>query len=455
MRALPFIAAALAWSAIASAQLPDGGISMPRPHMMRSTGTPRIFNPKLGNRVLPPDKTLEFLSRPPPATTGPLVPAAKPRTEPPMPSSGVQVPAVAASAPATAPAFGNIAIPLPAAAPAPPPPRHKPRPRKPEPPPLPAPDLKLTIDAPSPEAPWTVRIENTGTIPLRIVADARLIALDITPADAKPNARPTKCELPGDMRPSDDDDRSLVLPPGRAFVDKIDPRLFCFGAHNAGALVAGSSVLPRLVGSRDLPVVAPIEEVEPVVATAHEWSGLTSTIGAPVVPSAKEATRARSLAISTPAFVDVSRAPEVAIPITTKNESNASIVFLLRPETVALDITGPSGIGVTDPSPTVHCAWSGPPPTPIRDLFAHVAPHGTDALSVLPSVLCPEGTLDYPGLYVVRARLDTRHASGVPIGLHTLDAEVAGETTTRLRVRETTGKAPAIAKPQLEVVPAH
>jgi len=400
MRALPFIAAAMAWSMVASAQVQDAGAPFfPRPHPMRSA--PRMFNPKLGERALPPDKTAEFLATHPPG------------------------------------------------------PPNLPRPRKPAPPPLPAPDLKLTIDAPSPAAPWTLRVENTGIIPLRIVADARLVALDITPAETTHKARATKCELPNDMRPNDDDDQSLVLPPGRAFVEKIDPRLFCFGAHDAAALVAGSSVVPRLVGARDLAVVTPIAEVEPVVATAHEWTGTASTIGPAIAPAPKDAAHARSLAITTPAFVDVDRAPEVALPISVKNESNASIVFLLRPETVALDITGPSGIGVTDPSPTVHCAWSGPSPSPIRDLFAHVAPNGSDALSVLPSVLCPEGTLDHPGLYIVRAKLDTRHASGVPIGLHTLDGEVAGETTTRLRVRETNGKPLPIAKPQLEAVPAH
>ncbi len=459
MRALPFFAAAMAWSMIASADTPDGGPppwSGPRP--MRS---PVQFNPMPGSRIFRTNPNGE-----PPAPK-PLSSAYDPRTAPPYlppPAAAPPRPPVirtpaAAPDPATTTAppspAPNLAAPVTIPAPVPPParPHRKPRPRKPEPPPLPAPDLKLTIDAPSPEAPWTIRLQNTGAIPIRIDADARLVSLDITPPDAK---RAIKCELPSDMRPNDDDDRMLVLPPGRAFVEKIDPRLFCFGAKASLALVSGASVAPRLVGSRELAVVEPIEEVEPVVATAHEWTGIASPIGAPVVATTtKDPAHARSLAITTPAFVDVARASEVAIAITAKNESNAPVVFLLRPETVALDITGPSGIGVTDPSPTVHCAWSAPPPSAIRDLFSHVGPSGSDSVSVLPSVLCPEAALDHPGLYVVRAKLDTRHASGVSVGLHTLDGEVVGETTTRLRVRETTGKPLPTARPQLEVVAAH
>jgi hypothetical protein len=53
-----------------------------------------------------------------------------------------------------------------------------------------------------------------------------------------------------------------VVPPGAAYVEKVDPRLYCFGEKAAAALVPGATVVPRLTGTRDEPVVEPLE-VEP------------------------------------------------------------------------------------------------------------------------------------------------------------------------------------------------
>ena len=66
-----------------------------------------------------------------------------------------------------------------------------------------------------------MREENTGSLPLRVLAEPRLLAFEISPADVPnddddPPARvhPVRCELPADMRPDDDDDRVLSVPPG-------------------------------------------------------------------------------------------------------------------------------------------------------------------------------------------------------------------------------------------------
>jgi hypothetical protein len=297
-------------------------------------------------------------------------------------------------------------------------------------------------------------VKNKGDVPLRLTADARIVALDVRPPGARPGAHAFHCELPADMRPSDDDDRELVVPPGRAYAEKIDARLFCFGAHEAEALVPDASVVPRLVGSRDVPVVAPVDDGTTVtLATLTELTGTATTVGPSVAPT-KTVSHPRQLALASSAFVDAERAPDAAVTISAKNDSTAPLFFLFRPETIALDVTGPSGIGVTDPSPTVRCAWQGAPPPPIRELFTRLAPRATDALTILPSALCPDGTFDQPGLYIVRGRLDTRRASGASIGLHTLNAEVAGDGATRLRVRGSANPLRALSKPQLEPLPA-
>jgi hypothetical protein len=332
--------------------------------------------------------------------------------------------------------------------------RHKARPRKPPPPALPSPAIELTLDAPSPDAPWTLRAKNTGDVPLRLTADGRIAALDVTVPGARKGARPIRCELPGDMRPADDDDRELVVPPGRAYAEKIDARLFCFGAHEAAALVPGASVVPRLLGSHDVPVVAPLDDGDgtATLATLTELAGVATTIG-PALPSTKDPSRPRQLTLGSPTFVDAERGPDAALTITARNDTPAPLSFLFRPETIALDVTGPSGIGVTDPSPTVRCAWQGASPAPIRELFSQLSPKGTDSLTILPSALCPDGTFDLPGLYLVRGRLDTRRTSGASVGLHTLNAEVAGEGATRLRVRAATSVPRPLPKPQLEPLP--
>ncbi len=436
MRALPLVAAILALSAVASADpptAPSPAGSGPRPRR----APPALYNPALGTTSPPPSPTSIPSPPPPPGNSG----AAAPLPAPASPAAAGS-PAAAAASPAAPP-------------PSAPRKRAKPRPRKPAPPLLPPPALKLTIDAPAPETPWLLRVENTGTTPLRIAADARLLAMDITPAEAAGGKHAITCELPREMRPQDDEDRSLVLPPGRAFTEALDPRLFCFDTRNAAALVPGAAIVPRLIGSRDVAAVAPVGEGEPVVATEHEWTGTPSQIGPAVAAVTKGAQQAHGLTLSTSPFVDGERASDVALGITATNESNAPVIFLLRPETITLDITGPSGVGVTDPSPTVHCAWSGPPPPPIRDLFTHLAPKGSDSLSVLPSEICPEDTLAHPGLYLVRAKLDTRRVSGKAIGLHTFDGEIVSETTTRIRVRELTGKPSPPTHPRLQPITDH
>jgi hypothetical protein len=432
----------LVWLAVASpasadpASVPSPSASTPTPPtFMRPgpmlSGNQRRFNPKLG---LPHPAGSTSAAAP-----GTPTPAAAPLWPAPLPSRAPVAPAAPPRPVPTPPATAAT--------------RPKPRPRKPPPPALPSPAIELTLDAPSPDAPWTLRAKNTGDVPLRLTADGRIAALDVTLPGAHKGARPIRCELPADMRPADDDDRELVVPPGRTYAEKIDARLFCFGAHDAAALVPGASVVPRLVGSHDVPVVAPVDDGTATLATLTELTGAATTIG-PALPSTKDTSHARPLTLGSPAFVDAERAPDAAVTITAKNDTSAPLSFLFRPETIALDVMGPSGIGVTDPSPTVRCAWQGASPAPIRELFSQLPPKATDSLTILPSALCPDGTFDQPGLYLVRGRLDTRRTSGASIGLHTLNAEVAGEGATRLRVRAPTNMPKPLPKPQLEPLPA-
>jgi hypothetical protein len=380
---------------------------------------------------------------------------------------------VARSVPAAPPPPGSVTPPAspapspaakPAPKPAPPGPsrpapvRRRPRPEAPK---LPAPDVHLTLELPSPDGPWTLHIDNTGAVPVRVLADARLLALEIAPPepdddddDAPPKrrrARPVRCELPADMHPRDSEERALVMPPGRGYAEKFDPRIFCFGTRLAAALVPGATVTPHLVGSRESPAVAAIEEVEPKVASVKDWAGTAASVSAPSAAATppRATPPPQALAMSTPAFADFALGWEAEVPTTVKDASSQSVALLFRPETVAFDVTGPTGVGVTDPSPTVRCTWPGPAPAPIPELYTHLAPKQQASISVVLNALCPEGALQRPGLYLVRARLETRAASGASVGVRTFTGEVVATATTRLRVRTSNGPSPAAPRPQL------
>ena len=374
---------------------------------------------------------------------------------------GVPVEALA-QAPAAA-ASAKPAVTDPAAAPAKPPRKHHaPVRREPAAPPLPAPQLRVSLETPSPDWPWLLREENTGTVPLEVMADARLLSFEVTPPppveDEDPvppkhraraaKERPVRCAVPGSMRPGEVDRRPLVLPAGRAYVESIDPRLFCFGVRDSAALVPGAKVTPRLVGSHSMPVVVPDQEDPPQVASADEWDGVEATIGTPAAHPPSPLPNA-PLSVSTAQFVDLGRGREVALGVKVTNHSKTPVRFLLRPETLAFDVTGPSGLGGSDPPPTARCAWPGPPPAPIPEAFTRLAPGATTELTIVLDAFCPEGTLDQAGLYFIRARLDTRHTSGTSLGLATFDGEALAGAVTRLRVRESARSASSRPRPEL------
>src|SRR5580658_7128383 len=64
--------------------------------------------------------------------------------------------------------------------------------------PLDAPRVRLTIDASPSAFTWVLRIENTDSIPLRLVGDAHLLSIDVTPPSPARSAT-VHCTLPPEM----------------------------------------------------------------------------------------------------------------------------------------------------------------------------------------------------------------------------------------------------------------
>jgi hypothetical protein len=302
-----------------------------------------------------------------------------------------------------------------------------------------------------------MRVTNDGDVPVLLSADARLLSLDVTARGAHAHLR---CELPADMRPTDELESALVLPPGRSYAETFEPRLFCFGAGKLDALASGSTVVAHLAwpGSITAPpfAVAAIDGVEPAVASLKSLA--SPVIALPDEPSLAPAaspppqttpraadTDATRLVLAGAPAVDASAAEGIDIPLTLRNDGTQPVVVRLRPETLAFDVIGPDSVQT--------CSWPSVPGAAVREAFTRIAPGASAPLDVLLSAYCGGHMLDQAGLYVVRPRLDTRRASGESIGIRSFDGVVVGATPTVVRLHR--GNAvPALRRPRLEPAPA-
>jgi hypothetical protein len=334
--------------------------------------------------------------------------------------------------------------------------RPPPPPPEPEGPP---PNVKLTIVAPSTRRLWAMHVENLEPVPVRLVADAHLLSFDVA---APGEAQSVHCTLPADMRPSDDEDRVLILPPKRSYAETFDPRLYCFGVHETPALTAGATVVAHLGWSpsakrhAQLHVLSPIEGVVPSVGAAGELvSGpftipadtlatvdvaapptapTTSASATPPPPPSSTASEAppiapppKQLVLELPARLDVERPADLSVTLRLSNEGAHPVTLLFRSEVVDFIAIGASG--------GTRCKWPSQSDTPIRELYTTVRPHQTLSTDVLLSDLCGTQFFDAPGLYVLRGELDTRRASGASIGLATFDGQIVAQTPMLVRVR--------------------
>jgi len=304
----------------------------------------------------------------------------------------------------------------------------------------PPPAVKLALEAPTTRGPWTMRVANEGAVPVLIVADARLLSLDVEPRGAR---APTRCELPADMRPVGDLQRALVVPPGRSYSESFEPRLYCFGSSKLEALVPGAIVTARLGWTTGRKSEAPFE-VSPMDGVQPEVAALKSIeaalIALPDEPSAwsdqpqpprdggaraVEADVPR-LSLQGPVAVDAETPNDVEIPVTLRNDGLRAVVVRFRPESLGFDLIGPAGVE--------RCSWPTMPGAAMREAFSTLPPHGSDVLTVTLAAYCAGTGLDRAGLLVVRPRLDTRRGSGASIGLPAFQGEVIALTPTMVRL---------------------
>jgi hypothetical protein len=315
---------------------------------------------------------------------------------------------------------------------------------------LSAPNVTLTIEASTPRGAWKMRVTNDGDVPVTLVADARLLSLDVTPRSAH---KTEHCELPAEMRPQDDLGRPLVVPPHRSYAERFEPRLYCIDGARLDALAPGAIVTATLgwsgKGTRPPLVISPIDGVEPRVAPAKSIRSAPIALPDEPTPSlvphrdeaAAGAATEAELALETGRSVDAASLSDIAVPVTLTNKGSRAVIVRFRPETLAFDVVGPQG--------AMHCAWPVMASSPSRDVFSTLGAGASASLTVILSAYCNAKALATPGLYVVRGSLDTRHASGAEIGIRSFDGQVIATSPTVVRLRRGTAVEPLV-RPTLE-----
>jgi hypothetical protein len=326
------------------------------------------------------------------------------------------------------------------------PPARRPRPKPvDDAPPLPPAEVILSIDAPSPRGPWVLRVMNNGDVPVRVVADARLLSLDVTERSA-PKAR--HCELPEDMRPADPLERSLVLPPKRAYAETFEPRLYCFDGKLLDALSSGSLVVARLGLARageSAFAVAAIDGVLPQVGDRRVLESLPFRLPDEAVASVTTphdmTTDGANLSLVSAPTVDALSVDTIEIPLTLRNGGSRPLVVRFRPEMLSFDLVRPSGVE--------HCAWPTVPAAALAESFAPLPPKkGSLQLVADIDAYCRGPALSQGGLIAIWPKLDTRNGSGQGIGVRSFDGQVAAVVPTIVRLHH--GRLPPpLTVPQL------
>jgi hypothetical protein len=313
----------------------------------------------------------------------------------------------------------------------------------------PPPALTLVITAPTTRGPWTMRVTNVGGVPVHLAADARLLALDVTPRSAR---RPTRCALPSDMRPGDDLETPLVVPPGRSYAETFEPRLYCFGAQLA-TLAGGATVVARLGwpegnANRGPYAASPIDGIEPAVAPLKSLDAAPIVLpdeptpaSVPLSPAQPPEVDIPRLTVTPALAVDAETFDDIQIPVTLRNDGSRAVMVRFLPETLGFWVTGPNGV--------YNCSWPAGPAAPNQETFSTLAPKQSAETAVLLSAYCLGHVFDYAGLYVVRPRLDTRRASGISAGYRTFDGVVVAAQPTVVRLHR--GAGPSVLRnPRLE-----
>lgn len=328
-------------------------------------------------------------------------------------------------------------------------------------------------------------IENVGDAPLRVLADARMVWLEVVTAPvepdetakkkAKPKAYPKGkipvCRAPADLRPSlSQSDRWVILQKGERVIDHFDPVLLC-GASAAGAgLTRGAIVYPHYGTPADAAMLRAAKQKKPVkpkppfvvepatasaegpflrdleapsLAIAYEMASFSpesfAAGGGPGKPAEDLDERAPRLQLTAPPHGDAATETDVSMRVVAKNVGLRPATVHMRPDDFAFSITPPHG-------PPTMCGPGASRRGAARDFFTTMAPGSTRSETAWLRELCAGRTFSRPGVYLVAPRLELRE-DGEGYHLEAFTGDIAAPNPTRIRVR--TGRLPFHVHPPM------
>lgn len=334
-------------------------------------------------------------------------------------------------------------------------PTPKPKPKKVELPTGRAPRVSMRVE-PSARL-WTLTVTNDDDEPLRLVADARLLRLEIEvepeleevpPAPKKkasPRAKRVVCELPSAMR---DASRTLTLAPGERYIEGFDPRLYCLG--ETAALTRGVKLRATLGwqaparGPLAAPfVVAPVTSSSDAaaIASAKEIAAASFALDEDTLPSASASTTSsagapESVTVHGGPPISFSSADQVSFDVVLTAAAASSVTIYARPQLIGARVRTPRG-SVVDCEHRLH-------PAPIVDFVTTLAPKEKWSASVMADSICPDHTFDRPGLYEVWPVL---HAPAIPRHRAAVHGDLRAKSSQWIRVE--TGPLPFHDQPAI------
>ncbi len=344
--------------------------------------------------------------------------------------------------------------------------------------------LMLHVAERGPDKPWIIAVSNEGPTPAVLVADTRLLWLEVQVPGSK---KISNCRLPVDLLPKDAEPRlNIRLVPGESVAQLIDPRLYCFASGEQKTLVPGARVVPHL-GWPELPnkanwekgkkVTAPVPQPPPFVAH-HADVDIESAVQAraaaikvtKAVRPGKGIVKPSDAALGVPLPVGVDKqllGPELTlrdtysqwasakrkaagnpeespldlqlvqgsdartehnatVELTLRNRSKRRVIVYFRREFVTYEVVGPAGVVTCDPAPDTRA--------PEREAFVTLAPGASRSFSSRLAEMCPRDTFDMPGLYIVNAKYDATEP-GTQWNLAAFTGSVASDRPANVRIR--------------------
>jgi hypothetical protein len=334
---------------------------------------------------------------------------------------------------------------------------------------------ELVIVAQPPGEPWFLGIVNRTSYDFSVIADMRLLSFEVSVPGKK---KPVHCRLPDALSVDRAQAAMLTrLGPQRLLVDRFDPRLYCFSSEGQRELVPGALVTPYfgwqpktrvkwVQGRREEILVDP--QPEPFVAEtppltrrtlrrAELFAAETEEDAAGAGGATNEDAPQRTKQLSGPRFAlgsDYARwahaglEPRVArraplaldlvrgsdahaertatVALTLTNRSRKKLRVHFRRELVSFEVLGPSGIERCNAQPDIRA------PDPAG--FLAMTPGRSITITSRLVELCPRGTFEQPGLYLVQALFDSVN-SGEAHGLDGFVGRVPSQSPATIRIR--------------------